>query len=117
MKKILSGLALGAAALALSACSAGDAELAWEKVNSGALLIDVRTLGEFNEGHLPGARLIPITELENRLAELGDDKNKPIVVYCKSGVRSGRAEELLEAKGFTDVTNGGGYMAMKSVKP
>lgn len=117
MNKIVSFCIAALLVLTVSACSKGDAEIAWTKVNQGALLVDVRTLGEFNEGHLPGAKLIPVSELENRLAELGDDKNRPIVVYCKSGIRSGRAEELLEAKGFTDVTNGGGYMAMKSVKP
>lgn len=117
MNKLFSFCFAAVLAISLAACSSGDAELAWAKVNQGALLVDVRTLGEFNEGHLPGAKLIPISEVENRISDFGDDKAKPIVVYCKSGIRSGRAKDILEAKGYTDVTNGGGYMAMKSVKP
>jgi len=101
----------------LSACSKGDESMAWQKINQGALLVDVRTPAEFNAGHLPEASLIPVNEVEKRLGEFGDDKNRPIVVYCKSGARSGRAQSILLANGYTDVTNGGGYQQLMSAKP
>jgi len=101
----------------LSACSLGDTSLAWNKIHEGAQLIDVRTAGEYQDGHLPGAKLIPVDELASRLDELGDDKTRPVVVYCKSGVRSSRAQKLLTENGFTDVVNGGGYASLMSVKP
>ena len=101
----------------LLACSKGDENVAWQKINQGALLVDVRTQGEFDQGHLPGAKLIPVNEVQQRIAEFGDDKNRPIVVYCKSGGRSGRAQSMLQEAGFTDVTNGGGYSSLMSSKP
>ncbi len=91
--------------------------MAWQKIDQGALLVDVRTPGEYNAGHLPNAKLIPVDEVEKRLSEFGSDKSRPIVVYCKSGGRSGRAESILLANGYTDVTNGGGYQQLMSTKP
>lgn len=73
-----------------------------------ALVVDVRTPGEFASGHHPRAVHIPVDEVESRLKEFGD-KTKPVVVYCQSGNRSGQAKRTLEANGFTAVTNAGGY--------
>ncbi|MBI1948333.1 MAG: rhodanese-like domain-containing protein [Deltaproteobacteria bacterium] len=85
-------------------------------IEQGALVIDVREQREWDAGHLPSARLLPVGELPTRLAEVeawaGGDKGRAIVVYCASGIRSGRAKELLEAAGFTAVTNGGGFGAL-----
>jgi phage shock protein E len=85
-------------------------------IEQGALVIDVREQREWDTGHLPSARLLPVGELPTRLAEVeawaGGDKGHAIVVYCASGIRSGRAKELLEAAGFTAVTNGGGIGAL-----
>ncbi len=79
----------------------------------GALLLDVRTLPEYELGHAEGAMRIPHDELEERLAEVvdaqGGDKDKPIVVYCRSGKRSGIAKEILVKAGFKKVTNLGGF--------
>lgn len=72
-----------------------------------ALLLDVRTPGEFSGGHLEGAVNVPVQELEQRLAEVGPT-DRPVVVYCRSGVRSARAAGLLEAAGFTRVHDLGG---------
>lgn len=80
---------------------------ALEKIKQGATVIDVRTPGEYGNGHFNGARNIPLQELQNRLAEVGD-RNKAIVVYCASGMRSAQAAKLLSKAGFTDVTNAGG---------
>lgn len=101
----------------LGACSMGDESMAWQQINQGALLVDVRTPGEFKTGHLPGAKLIPVDQLPSRLDEFGDEKDRAIVVYCKSGIRSDRAKDLLEENGFTNVTNGGGYQRLISSKP
>jgi LPXTG-site transpeptidase (sortase) family protein len=67
------------------------------------ILLDVRTPEEFSEGHLEGAVHIPVNELEGRLAELS--KDKPIIVYCKSGGRSSTAANLLVENGFTQIYN------------
>lgn len=61
-------------------------------------VLDVRTDAEFAEGHVPGAVLIPHDQLEARLAEL--DRERPVLVYCRSGRRSTIAEDLLLAKGY-----------------
>lgn len=89
----------------------------WRIINQGALLVDVRSDKEFNAGHLEGAVLIPHTEIEERVAEFGESKERSIVVYCKVGGRAGKAKRMLEALGFTDVINGGGYEDLLSNKP
>jgi phage shock protein E len=71
-------------------------------VGGGATLVDVRTPSEFASGHLTGAVNVPLGELETRFGELGD-RNALLVLYCRSGARSGRAKRLLEAKGFVRV--------------
>ncbi|HZW77012.1 MAG TPA: rhodanese-like domain-containing protein [Flavobacteriaceae bacterium] len=66
-------------------------------------LIDVRTVDEFKEGHLPGAVNICVTDdnFEKQLIHL--DKNKPVYLYCRSGKRSARAAEILTQKGFKEI--------------
>ncbi len=81
-----------------------------EKIKAGATVVDVRSPGEFQGGAYPGAINIPVQELERRLGELR--KDRPIVVYCASGMRSASAERLLRARGFADVVNGGGLGQM-----
>lgn len=70
-----------------------------ELVADGALLLDVRTTGEFSSGHIDGAKNIPVHELGGRLDSLS--KKKPVVVYCRSGARSARAARVLEKAGYT----------------
>ena len=67
------------------------------------VIIDVRTPEEYAEGHVDGARLIPVDELEERLAEVPTDKQ--VYVYCRSGKRSARAAALLASHGFGRVEN------------
>lgn len=102
--------------LLLSGCSNEEQLKAWNMVDNGALLVDVRTPGEYSSGHLPGSKLIPISQVSVRIAEFGSDKSRPIVVYCRSGSRSGKAAKILEANGYTNVQNGGGYSAMMSAR-
>ena len=80
------------------------------------VLLDVRTPEEFSEGHLANAVLIPIQELSQRLGELASYKEKKIIAYCRSGNRSGRAAELLGAKGFTVFNMEGGILRWKAAK-
>jgi phage shock protein E len=87
--------------------SPGQSELK-ALLDGKATVVDVRTPAEFAAGHHPRAKNIPVDELESRLAEFGD-KSKPVVVYCASGNRSGRAKQILEAAGFQNVVNAGGY--------
>lgn len=73
-----------------------------------ATVVDVRTPGEFAAGHHPRAKNIPVDQVQSRIAEFGD-KSKPVVVYCASGNRSGRAKRMLEAAGYKNVINAGGF--------
>ena len=66
-------------------------------------VLDVRTKGEFEERHLPGARLVPIDELRDHLSEL--DREKETVVYCKVGLRGYLAARILQQHGFRKVAN------------
>lgn len=75
-----------------------------QKVASGALLLDVRTPGEFASGHIKGAMNIPVQELGSRFGEVGAT-DRPVVVYCASGMRSARAAAMLRAKGWAEVYN------------
>jgi rhodanese-related sulfurtransferase len=68
-------------------------------VQAGARLVDVRTPGEFASGHIPGAINIPLQELQGRLREL-EPKDATVVLYCRSGHRSGNAARLLKGAGF-----------------
>ena len=73
-------------------------------------LVDVREHAEFNNGYIPGARLLPLGELRRRAAEL--DRSRPVVCVCRSGKRSAQAVEKLEALGFNRVHQlEGGLMA------
>lgn len=68
------------------------------RVKNGAILLDVRTPGEFAGGHLPGAKNIPLDALSSRMGELA--KDRPIVAYCRSGMRAASAVRLLRREGF-----------------
>lgn len=85
-------------------CRGGDGggSSARRLVERGALLLDVRTPAEFATDHIPGAINIPVQELDRRMGELGP-KDKPVVVYCQSGRRSGRAARMLKEAGYAAV--------------
>ncbi|RKD92219.1 FAD-dependent oxidoreductase [Mangrovibacterium diazotrophicum] len=78
------------------------------------LVIDVRTPGEFRSGAFPDAINIPLDDLMQGKADLGEDTNREIIVYCASGARSAYAKQILQSRGFSNVTNGGGISAMMS---
>jgi len=72
----------------------------WIKEKKNLQLIDVRTAEEYSDGHLAGAKLIPVREIGKRLAEI--DKKKPVLLYCRSGHRSGNALKILQEQGYTE---------------
>jgi len=72
---------------------------------SQPLLLDVRSQGEWDEGHAYGAVHIPHSEISEKAPALLKDKNQEIKVYCKSGGRAGKAKMALEALGYTNVEN------------
>ena len=74
----------------------------------GALVLDVRQPEEWEAGHIPGATLIPLSELPKRLDEIPDDHN--VVVVCRSGSRSGQAIQILCQSGFNQTTSMNGGM-------
>lgn len=71
----------------------------------GTFLLDVRTEGEYQASHLANATLVPVQELEQRLADLPADKERPVLVYCRSGNRSVSASKILGQQGYKKVMN------------
>lgn len=74
-------------------------------IENGAFLVDVRTPGEFAGGNVKGSVNIPLDTLPNELSKFQNKEN--IVVFCRSGGRSGQAKAFLEQNGFKNVINGG----------
>ena len=81
----------------------GEAEVILK--NENPLLLDVRTRGEFQRGHLAGAVLIPVQELQRRIKELDAYKSSEILLYCATGNRSTVASKILIDSGFTRILN------------
>ncbi len=74
------------------------------------IVLDTREQEEFDEGHIPNAILIPYTEIETKAEEMIPDKDKLILVYCRSGRRSKIAAESLAKLGYTNVKEFGGII-------
>ncbi|HKJ03347.1 MAG TPA: rhodanese-like domain-containing protein, partial [Longimicrobiales bacterium] len=79
-----------------------------EMARAGGVLVDVRKLTEWNEGHVPGARHIHLGYLRGRVSELPRDV--PVLLYCRTANRSGIGQSLLLSEGFTQVVNVAGGM-------
>ena len=77
------------------------------------IILDTREQDEYDEGHIPNAILIPYTEIENKAEEMLPDKDKLILVYCRSGRRSKIAAENLVKLGYTNVKEFGGIINWK----
>lgn len=84
-----------------------------ELVSSGAVIVDVRSPGEYAGGHIKGSLNIPLDQLSNNLNKL-KDQNKTIITCCASGMRSASAKSILKSNGYPNVHNGGGWMSLKS---
>jgi phage shock protein E len=125
-RKVLILAIFAIAALALTTCSVGPAaptpapaatrvdvtqlgpnvDVATVKALQGrddVVILDVREQSEYDAGHIPGVKLIPMGTVANRLAEI--PKDKPVIVTCHSGNRSGQVTEYLRGQGYTNVHN------------
>ncbi len=89
-----------------------DPAAARAEIAKGAVVVDVRTPGEYSDDHLAQAVNVPVDQLPSQLAEIDKlvdgHKDRPIVVYCASGHRAGKAKQELETAGYSHVINGGG---------
>lgn len=86
--------------------SAKDAQ---QHLKDGALLIDVRTVGEFSSGHLPGAINIPLDQMKTAVPRRVKEKNKVLLLHCQTGMRSGAAKHKLKGMGYAKAFNLGSY--------
>ena len=76
----------------------------------GYIILDVRTQEEYDQGHIPGAILIPDTEIKAKAEDVLTDKEQMILVYCRSGRRSKLAAETLVELGYTNIKEFGGII-------
>jgi phage shock protein E len=77
------------------------------------LIIDVRTVNEYQQEHIRQSVNIPYDEIAGRIADFTSDRNAPIVLYCRSGRRSGIAEQTLRQLGYHQIENRGGLNDMQ----
>jgi phage shock protein E len=80
-------------------------------VKQGATIVDVRTPGEFQGGHVKGSINIPLGNLSTQFSRI--KKDRPVITVCASGMRSGQAKSFLLSQGYAEVHNGGGWMALE----
>ena len=83
-----------------------------ELVANGAVIVDVRTKGEYQSGHIKGSINMPLQTLSQNLGKL--KKDKVIITCCASGMRSASARGILKSNGFAQVYNGGGWMSLEN---
>lgn len=81
-------------------------------VRNGAQIIDVRTKGEYQSGHIKGSINIPLQSLQSNFSKI--KKDKPVITCCASGMRSASAKSILKSNGFTEVYNGGGWSSLQN---
>ncbi len=81
-----------------------------ELIKNGAIILDVRSKGEYANGHVKGSINIPLDQLGSNLAKF--KKDKAIITCCASGMRSGVAKSQLKSNGFNDVYNGGSWSSL-----
>lgn len=87
-------------------------------LKNGALVIDVRSPGEFSSGHLPKAINLPLDEIELALPRRVKDKNQVLLLHCASGIRSGMAKQKLNGMGYANAFNLGSLAhARKIIEP
>ena len=90
----------------------GKSESVAEFIDKGAVIIDVRTVGEFQSGHIKGSKNIPLDNIFSKVNEI-KRLEKPVIVCCRSGMRSAQAASILKNRGI-DVMNGGGWQSLES---
>ena len=82
-----------------------------EFIEKGAVIIDVRSPGEFAGGHIKGSKNIPLNEIGAKINEI-KKQNKPVIACCASGMRSSQATSILKQNGI-DAINGGGWQSLQ----
>jgi rhodanese-related sulfurtransferase len=82
-----------------------------ELVKQGAMILDVRSKGEYSTGHIKGSVNIPVDQLGKNLSKL-KDKNRVIITCCASGMRSASAKRILTSNGYPNVYNGGAWQSL-----
>lgn len=90
---------------------------AWTLIEDGALVIDVRSPEEYASGSLEGAVHIPHSNIEVLKQVIGEDRSRPVVMFCGSGRRVGMAIEALEADGYSGLHNASGLDALEATRP
>ncbi|GIU02936.1 sulfurtransferase [Shewanella algidipiscicola] len=90
---------------------------AWQMIDNGAMIVDVRTPEEFAQGHLANAINIPFENIAAEFAKRNIDKATNVVLYCRSGRRSDIAQMSLIEQGYTNTHNGGGYQTLSQQQP
>ena len=104
-----------AAFLLLKRLTQANPATAREWLNQGALVIDVRTEGEYREQHLPGTINIPLDRLVDEIARHAPNKEKPLLLHCRSGARSGMGVSKLKKLGYSNVLNLGSYGSAEKI--
>ena len=77
----------------------------------GAVIIDVRTVGEFSSGHIKGSKNIPLDTIASKIQDI-KKMNKPVITCCRSGMRSAQATSILKQNGI-EAVNGGGWESLQ----
>jgi phage shock protein E len=81
-------------------------------IKNGAVIVDVRTKGEYQNGHIRGSVNIPLDTLKQNMSKI--KKNAVVITCCASGMRSASAKSILKANGFAEVHNGGGWARLQN---
>ena len=82
-------------------------------IKDGAVILDVRSKGEYAGGHIRGSVNIPVEQLARSLNKI-KNKNKVVITCCASGMRSASAKSILKSNGYTEVYNGGSWYSLNS---
>lgn len=90
----------------------GKSESIKEFIDKGAVIIDVRTPGEFQGGNIKGSKNIPLNTIGNQIDSI-KKLNKPVIACCASGMRSAQATSILKSNGI-EVINGGGWSSLQN---
>ena len=114
MKKIIKNICVTISTTFLfTSCGLIGMDVQEITINENSTIIDVRTEREFRDGHLRNAVNIPYGKISNEISEHVPNKNKEIILYCRSGRRSGIAKKVLDGMGYTNAINAGSYKKLK----
>ena len=112
--KKMRGTWIGITVFSLLGCAidtSNNSSIVKKWIHDGALIVDVRTPEEFNAGNYKNSINIPLSDIEKNIEVFGD-KNRPIIVYCRSGRRSGEARRILEKHKYNKILNAGAFSNM-----